>query len=278
MPEELPDTPRTVGTRFSAAIAVAFIVVFALATYAFRERSAVKDLTARNTDMATALQQTRAQVDAINANLNELRAAQAAAASPAVPTAKPAAGKSVQRVVRRRADDPRWKKVQAQLDEQGKAIESTRNDLASARTELTGSIAKTHDELVVLEKKGERNYFEFDLDKSKQFSHTGKVGLKLRKANVKHQFADLDLLVDDVQLNKKHVNLYEPVVFYSEDNGRPIELVINQISKNHIHGYVSAPKYAASELANAQAEPPAPAPAPQRPASGDKDAPALRHR
>ncbi len=274
MPEEVEVTPRR--PQYRAALAVAFVVVFALASYAFHERSSVKALTARNNDMATTLQQTRAQVDAINANLNALRAAQAqAAAQAAVVHEKPAAGKPVRHAVRRRADDPRWKKVQEQLDAQGKAIESTQQDLASARTELTGSIAKTHDELVTLAKKGERNYFEFDINKSKQFSRAGQVGLKLRKANVKHQFADLDLLVDDIMLNKKHVNLYEPVIFYAtEDNGRPVELVINNISKNHIHGYVSAPKYSQTELANTAAPEPA---APQATAS-DKDLPGLRKR
>ena len=66
-------------------------------------------------------------------------------------------------------DDPRFKKLQEQLDAQGKAIDDTRTGLASTqgdlvntRTELSGSIAHTHDELVVLQKKGERNYAEFD--------------------------------------------------------------------------------------------------------------------
>jgi hypothetical protein len=45
------------------------------------------------------------------------------------------------------------------------------------------------------------------------------------------------------------VNLLQPVVFYAGENGRPVELVINSISHNHVHGYVSTPKYRESELA-----------------------------
>jgi hypothetical protein len=56
-------------------------------------------------------------------------------------------------------------------------------------------------------------------------------------------------MVDDANLSQKHVNLLQPVVFYAGENGRPVELVINTISKNHIHGYVSEPKYRQSELA-----------------------------
>ena len=158
-------------------------------------------------------------------------------------------------VIRHGKPDPRWKKFQAQLDAQTKAIddtrnglESTRQDLASTRTELQGSIAKTHDELVVLQRKGERNYYEFDIEKSKQFSHAGPVGVSLRKANTKHEYADLELMVDDLKISKKHLNLYEPAIFYPGDAQRPLELVINRISKNHIHGYISAPKYRDAEL------------------------------
>ena len=149
----------------------------------------------------------------------------------------------------RRAEDRRWERVQSQLSEQGKQIESTRSDLANTRTELQGSIARSHEELVLLQKKGERNYYEFDLVKSKQFQRDGPLGIRLRKANVKHQYADLQLMVDDADLTKKHVNLYEPVMFYTADGAEPAELVINSISKDHIRGYISEPKYRRSELA-----------------------------
>ena len=138
-----------------------------------------------------------------------------------------------------------WKR---QRNDQAKQIDATRQDLASTRTELKGSIATTHDELVLLEKKGERSYYEFDLDKSKQFERKGPVGVRLAKANTKHEFADLEMMVDDLKVSKKHVNIYEPVMFYAADSKRPIEVVINAISKNHIHGYVSEPKYKGSDL------------------------------
>jgi hypothetical protein len=158
--------------------------------------------------------------------------------------------------------DPRFNKLQSQLDAQGKAldaqgkqIDSTRSDLAStqtdlqsARTELGSSIAKTHGELVLLEKRGQSSYFEFDVSKAKQFKHAGPVGISLRKANDKRQYADLTLMVDDRSLQQKHVNLYQPAMFYTPDSAQPISIVINQISKDHIHGYVSAPKYRKSEL------------------------------
>src|SRR6185369_10533733 len=76
----------------------------------------------------------------------------------------------------------------------------------------------------------------------------GSVGIKLRKANEKHSYADLELMVDDRSLTKKHVNLYEPTTFYSADSEMPIQIVINGITKDHIRGYVVEPKYRRNDL------------------------------
>lgn len=103
--------------------------------------------------------------------------------------------------------------------------------------------------MIALQRRGERNYYEFDIDKSKQFRYLGPMGIRLRKANVKHQYADLELLVDDRSLTKKHVNLYEPVMFYTSDNPQPVQVVINSVTKNHIRGYISEPKYTPAQLA-----------------------------
>jgi len=85
--------------------------------------------------------------------------------------------------------------------------------------------------------------------KSKQFKREGPLEIRLKKANNKHQYADLELMVDDRNLSQKHVNLYQPVMFYTPDSPQAVEIVINEVSKDHIHGYVSAPKYRKSELA-----------------------------
>ena len=240
------------GFRFGV-LAVALLAFVGLFGYSIHERNLARQLAGQNDQTTAALKETRSQMDALNAKLDSL-----AAERQPVTVSQPVVSAAQTRpsVLRHSKPDPRWKKFQSQLDTQGKAIEETRNniestrqDLSSARTELQGSIARTHDEIVVLQRKGERNYYEFDLDKAKRFMAEGPIGVRLRKANVKHQYADLELLVDDVSLTKKHVNLYEPAVFYAAESEHPVELVINKVTKNHIHGYVSAPKYRRSELA-----------------------------
>jgi hypothetical protein len=256
--ENYPQSPSPMqGYRAAAIIAVLALCV-GLFGYAVHERGQAAKVTAQNQQVTSSLADTKGQIETLTAKLNELSAAEQArqqeqerAREQARAHAAAAAHRN-SRVAgsRRRADDARWKKVQSELDANKQAIDATRNDLTQAKTELGGSIARTHDELVVLQRKGERNYYEFDIDKSKHdFRKAGSVGIQLRKANTKKQYADLHLSVDDTQLEKKHVNLLEPVIFLTDDSGQPVQLVIQRITKDHIHGYVAEPKYKASELA-----------------------------
>jgi uncharacterized coiled-coil protein SlyX len=234
------------------------MLMVAAGAYAFHERNVAQQLAAQNSAVSSTLNATRDQMSALTTKLDALNAERQADKSATPPSAlyrKPLTAASM----RRRIDDPRWKKVQGQLDDQAKQLDSTRQDLTNTRTVLQGSIATTHDELVMLEKRGERSYYEFDVDRSGQFQREGPVGVRLRKANTKHEYADLEMMVDDFKVSKKHVNIYEPVVFYSGDRKTPVELVINSIGKNHIHGYVSEPKYKGVELeamANSSADHP----------------------
>lgn len=279
--EERPASSGIFGFSSLALVLIAFVALFG---YSIHERNVARQLAHENEQVSASLKDTRGQMDALNAKLDALTAAQQAAQTQAAtPVSRPHAAATA---VRHSKPDPRWKKFQAQLDAQGKeiadtrnSIDATRNDLNSTRTELSGSIAKTHDELVVLQRKGERNYFEFDLDKSKQFTHAGPVGISLRKANTKHDYADLELMVDDRQISKKHLNLYEPAMFYASDAQAPMEIVINSITKNHIRGYLSTPKYRASELASMSTSQDAQTAAASSSASpAAATAPQLRHR
>jgi hypothetical protein len=257
--------PSHISKRVVAYVASVVVAGGALGGYAVHEHRAARDLAAQNQQTDAALEATRSQVGDLTAKMNAMAAQQAqqqsaqqAQAAPAAPAPAPQVRWSATKPAHRSSgESSRLKKMQAQLDAQDKAIEATQSglattqsDLSNTRTELTGSIAHTHDELVLLKKKGERNYFEFDIYKSKQFQHDGPFGVRLKKANEKHQYADLELMVDDRDLSQKHVNLYQPVMFSTPDSPQPVEIVINSISKDHIHGYVSAPRYRQSELAS----------------------------
>ncbi len=243
------------ASRHIAAYAVAAVLGGAIGGYSLHEHHTAQNLAARNEATTATLRATQQELGDLRAKVDMLAARNPAPVAPPAPSAQTATRRPSP--AHRLGEDPRYKKLQSQLDAQGKAIEQTRNDLVgtqgdltSTRTELSGSIAHTHDELVLLEKRGERNFTEFDLTKSKQFRREGPFELRLQKANLKHHYADLELMVDDRNMSQKHVNLYQPVMFSTPDSPQPVEVVINDIGKDHIHGYVSAPKYRRSELAS----------------------------
>jgi hypothetical protein len=255
---EEPVATGTRGSRWPVTVTVALLlaVLFSF-IYAFRQRDRAQQLAADQVQMASALDQTRSQLDALAQKVSSLSTTRPAApAAPVTAETKPSATATAHGRARRArvVEDARWKKMQQQLEDQQQQLQQTQQDLDTARNEmsdnlnstrddLNGSIARTHDELVALEKKGERDYHEFDLTKSKRFEHVGPILLSLRKANTKHKYYDLMMLVNDDTLAKKHVDLYEPIWIYPADSPQPIQLVVNHISKNAVHGYVSEPKY-----------------------------------
>jgi outer membrane murein-binding lipoprotein Lpp len=238
------------------AVAVLVVAGFAFG-YGYRQQIAVGHLTAQQTAASATIDQLQGQLNTVNSKLNDMAAAQQAAQ-------QAAAQQQTQASPGGKRPDKRYKQLQAQLEDQGKQLKETQDQVAKNRTdletslsstkdELNGSIAKTHDELVVLEKRGERSYFEFDLQKSRQFQRFGPITLSLRRTDAKHMNYDLMMVVDDKQLSKKRVNLYEPIWIHTESIGQPVQVVVNKIGKNTAHGYISAPKYKESELAAASA-------------------------
>lgn len=266
-PDERNDQPAShAAVVTTAVIAVAFLCLAVVGLYyAMRYRGQVNNLTAQNDQTTASLAQARSQLDELSLKVASLSAPPAATATS---TSEPAKGeetsatpvrKSAHRTKRAQREDPRWKQMQDQLAEHQKEIDAQRQDLDKNRTdlegeitsshdELNGTIAKNHDELVALEKRGQRDFTEFDLNKSKDFRRVGPLSLAVRKINAKHEFADLEILVDDNKIQKKHVNLLEPVMLYPANYAASVEIVLNHLDKNRAGGYVSVPKFRKSEL------------------------------
>jgi hypothetical protein len=245
--------------RWLIVAVVALIVAAGVAFgYGYRQQIMASHMAAQASVANATINEMQGQLNTLTTKLNEVTAAQQAAAAAAqakTTAAHPnAGGKKVS------TENKRLKEIQARIDEQQKQLKETQDEVAknrsdlegnlnSTRDELNGSIAKTHEELVALAKRGERSYFEFDLSKSKQFQRVGPVTLSLRKADTKHKSFDLQMIVDDNRLTKKNVNLYEPIWIHTENESQPVQIVVNKVDKNLVHGYVSAPRYKPSELA-----------------------------
>jgi hypothetical protein len=262
-----PDEPKKTSAprpnRWLLALLAAMVVVLGVALgYGYKQQIMVGHLTAEETMAKATISQMQGQLELLSAKLNEMTAAEEAARERArkASQAEKKNGAEAHSTAKRGARvDKRYKQFEAELEEQQKRLKETQElvaknrtdlegSLSSTRDDLNGSIAKTHEELVALAKRGERSYFEFDLTKSKQFERVGPVTLSLRKADTKHKSYDVEMMVDDNHLTKKKVNLYEPIWIHVENESEPVQIVVNRVEKNLVHGYVSAPKYKPSEL------------------------------
>jgi hypothetical protein len=272
--------PSSMGLEI--ALAAVVIIAGIAAGYGWLQHDAARRMASEQAALSASLEQAKGQEVALTAKVNALTAAQAQAQeasqakteatknetfSPGMKGAhRPATHLSGSR--RTPVEDARWKQIRSQLGDQQQQLTEAQKQIAegkqqiadtqanlnqakselegnlqSTRTELSGDIARNHEEVVALKKKGERNYYEFNFPKSKAYHHTGPISLALRKADSKHQSCDLQMIIDDREISRKHVNLYESLTFYPSGYPLPLEVVINHIDKDSIQGYVSEPKY-----------------------------------
>jgi hypothetical protein len=176
------------------------------------------------------------------------------------------------------AQEERDKKLAAQLDEikvnaqQATArlteitgeVGTVKTDVASTKTDLdktvsdlkrvtgdlgvlSGLIATNGKQIQALRELGERDYYEFTLAKGATVHRVADVTLVVRKTDPKKNRFTVDIVADDKRLEKKDRGINEPVQFYVLSKARyPYELVVNQVTKDQIVGYISTPKVKAT--------------------------------
>lgn len=129
--------------------------------------------------------------------------------------------------------------TQAELQKTIASLKSTQGDLGVQ----SGLIATNGNELAALRLRGERNYTDIKLGKEKKPHKFGDITLLLKATDAKKNKYTVEVMVDDKVTEKKDKSINEPVQFYTAKGGHiPYELVINQVNKNEIVGYLSTPK------------------------------------
>jgi chromosome segregation ATPase len=133
-------------------------------------------------------------------------------------------------------------------------VATTRSDLETTKSQLqrvvgdagvmSGLIATNHSELEELRHRGDRNYIEFTLQKGAKPTLLSTITLQLKKVDDKHARYTVNVSADDRNIEKKDKNLDEPVQFYTGKTPVLYELVVNNIEKNKVSGYLSTPKNA----------------------------------
>ena len=136
--------------------------------------------------------------------------------------------------------------VKTQVSATQAELQKTIADLKSVTGDLgvqSGLVATNGKELAALKRLGERNYVDIKLGKTKQPQRFGDITLLLKNADAKKNRYSVQVMADDKPTLKENKSINEPVQFYTSKGGRlPYELVINQVGKNEIVGYLSTPK------------------------------------
>jgi chromosome segregation ATPase len=135
-----------------------------------------------------------------------------------------------------------------------KDIEATKTDLEATKGKLerslgdmnvmSGLIAHNRDDLEDLRRRGDRNYYEFTLQRSKNAQRVGPVQMSLNKTDPRKAKYTITVVADDKTIEKKDKTSGEPVQFYVKGSARmaPYEIVVFDVGKNQITGYLATPK------------------------------------
>jgi len=264
---ELEEAPRTYSGALLGAIGVALVAAlggliwcYTLNGKATTQAAELADAKQENVKLAAELRETDARLQVTTDELGKSLGL----------TQKEMDARAQQIIVREEADAKRLESAENKTAQQVSAVASdvssvktdvggVKTDVAKTQTDLATTIsqlmavkgdlsstnsviARNHDELVLLEHKGDRNYYEFTLTKG-QKKPVGTVSLELKKTDPKKNKFTLNILADDKNYEKKDRNVNEPLQFYSGKDPALFEIVVNSISsKNQISGYLTTPK------------------------------------
>jgi hypothetical protein len=136
-------------------------------------------------------------------------------------------------------------------------IQKTQTDLAATNQKLektigdlgvqSGLVAHNASELDILKRKGERNYYDFTLQKGAR-TPVSTISLQLKKVDPKKSKFTLNVIADDKTIEKKDRTISEPLQFYTGRDHMLYEIVVFTADKNVVTGYLATPKGAPSPV------------------------------
>jgi hypothetical protein len=125
-------------------------------------------------------------------------------------------------------------------------LDVTKSSLNLTRGEFGTLIAKNHDEVEELRRMGERDYYEFTIEKKNTREKVGDLMVELRNVNEKKNLYTVAIYVDDARYEKRNRSANEPIYFFTHGTRAPVEFTVNSIGKDKIVGYLSVPKVASA--------------------------------
>ena len=267
-PQSYSEPPRSFSGAFLAAVAVAVLAALGALVWSYvltgrisRQETALANANQQNAQLAADLRETDARLRVATDELSRslgLTQKQLEQRAQAIIQREDAANRQLEAAQRQTAQQVAAvssdvSNVKTDVGGVKTDVAKTQADLANAvnqlqtmRGDLNGAntlIARNHDELVTLQHKGDRNYYEFSLDKGRR-KPVGTISLELRKTDPKRSRFTIWVFADDRRYEKKDRNVNEPLQFYSGKQPTLYEIVVNSIQKNSVSGYLSTPKTA----------------------------------
>jgi chromosome segregation ATPase len=132
-------------------------------------------------------------------------------------------------------------------------IEQTQGELQRTKGDLgvmSGLIATNSKEIQYLRDLGDRNIYQFTIDRVSGMQKVGDIQVMLRKADAKRNRYTVDVRADDKLVEKRDKSINEPVQFYTARAHQPYEFVVNEVRKDKVIGYLATPKVTLSRNAS----------------------------
>ncbi|PYU87268.1 MAG: hypothetical protein DMG51_02785 [Acidobacteria bacterium] len=129
-------------------------------------------------------------------------------------------------------------------------LDAAKSSIQMARSEMGTLIARNHDEIDQLRRMGQRDYFEFTVQRKSGATKVGTIQIQLKDTNTKKNRYTINVLADDNSFEKKDRSVNEPIFFYTGGTRQAIELVVNKVTKSTATGYMSMPKATAATSAS----------------------------
>jgi chromosome segregation ATPase len=142
-------------------------------------------------------------------------------------------------------------KLSSDVDVVKTGLNSTNSEVEKQKAEMkrvqgdlnqqSALIARSGSELDTLKKLGEREYYEFKVPKDNNSYRAGPAQIKLKSVDAKKNRYSVEVRIDDKTSEKKDKSVNELLQFHLARD-QYLELVVYELQKNLIVGYVSAPK------------------------------------
>src|SRR5438045_7154799 len=286
---ETPGTPRWISVLFALVITgLALVVYFGYTTQAKlgddlgRQRKKNKILSAQLDQANSRIADLKSQVEITTQRMGLTQSELAKAKSRAEDIRKEQQASDQELTTQIKASQEQIGAVASEVGGAKKDLEATKTDLEATKGKLdrsmsgmnvmSGLIAHNRDDLEELRRRGDRNYYEFTVQKSKHAQRVGPVQVTLIKTDPKKSKYTINVIADDKNIEKKDKTSGEPVQFYVKGSARmaPYEIVVFDVGKNQITGYLATPKEGGAAAPPAAA---APASAASTPAKPEQDKP-----